>query len=212
MSLSYLRLSTICYNCINDSFHYLSMIARMYTCLFNPRMWMTLHRHSLLSIICCYVLEDFSLRKWLTFFVVSSEPETRCLSVEIVGYWEVILSVFSYDVLIILRHFFFFLFFRLGKSVVIIHIIKIKSITITCLFFFLTFVCNHLDLSMIAHVINIHYFFVFVSTLVRIWSFDPTVSSVFFKLIGIELMEPLQILNSLFTRDTFSYQILLILW
>jgi hypothetical protein len=80
-----LGLASILYDRVYDCFHHLGVVAGMYARLLQPCVRVVLHRHRLLGVISCNVLEHLVLGQRKIVFRVSRQPQSRCAGVEVVG-------------------------------------------------------------------------------------------------------------------------------
>ena len=153
--------------------------------LFYPSMRVVFHCHSFLSVISCDILKDFLLSQWLTIFTIACQPESWSLRVEIICNTKIILS--NPDNLrnstllwFFFRVLWFFLIVWLGKHIFIITIVNIYYIIILC------FLVRRDNLHWFIVIININN--IVLSILIFVFwigCFYPSVSCIFFKIIGI---------------------------
>ncbi len=133
----------------------------MNTRLLHVKVWVLLHRDSLLRIICCDVLKYLGLCEWVAFFVEASEPQPWCLCIEIICYAQVILSYLEDEATLlaaVIRYFLLFEFlFRKHAGtiivVVIVYVVQVNDSACSALWYLLISTNNlHSTLTIIIEV------------------------------------------------------------
>lgn len=122
----YLGLSSVLYDGVNDGFHHLGVVARMYAGLFQPRMRMVLHGDSFLRIVSSNVLEHLVLGQGHSVLGVTSEPESWRACIEIISNAKIVLPDLHDGGLRGLLLFFLWLGW-FGKHVVVIQVVQVEG-------------------------------------------------------------------------------------
>ena len=157
-------------------------------------MRMRFNSHSLVSIICHYILENLLFWEELSFFVITYQPEPWSLVVEIIGDTEVIRSNLVHCFIGLIAHYIFSCCEYIITSIFsfFLQIVNIYGLLLLCILI--------LNVLHIIDIINIHSFtlaFAITCASIGIWvvSCEPSI----FNFLLFALLLTLQILNSLWT-------------
>ena len=185
------------------------MVTWVDTRLLDPGVGMALHRHRLIRVVCINVLKEFLLAQGSSSLAVSRQPQPWGLSIQIVSDTEVILpclndlDLTSLGLLLLLGS-------GLSKHVVvaIAQVIQIEDLVV-----FLASASAiddlHLGLFFIIDVENL--LLLLVSFFLRVLSIDPAIFDFLLQVVGIILMELLELLDPFFAWDTPRDEVLLVL-